>query len=223
MLTYNVSQFFFKSSLNFQTIFNAFVSKFAKLGFFIFVIFIYFQVISQWFKEQARTTTVQRKGSALPLKTDSQKWRRSYLPNTERLPNISKNNTLTSCNQSQGTIFWSTCIFLVRLKGYLVNCLEHFFLLFFCLQIMFPQLFALFQILFLLSCRKAVEMLFFSLLTFRGIRKSPIKNQSRRQGVSYLTACTMLVNLVHSAIDLFVLHRRHYLAPRLRRGAAFIA
>jgi hypothetical protein len=34
------------------------------------------------------------------------------------------------------------------IKGYLVNCLEHFFLLFFCLQIMFPQLFALFQILF---------------------------------------------------------------------------
>jgi hypothetical protein len=43
------------------------------------------------------------------------------------------------------------------LKGYLVYCLEHFFLLFFCLQIMFPQLFALFQILFLLlSCRNAV-------------------------------------------------------------------
>jgi hypothetical protein len=43
------------------------------------------------------------------------------------------------------------------LKGYLVNCLEHFFLLFFCFQIMFPQLFALFQILFLLlSCRNAV-------------------------------------------------------------------
>jgi hypothetical protein len=25
------------------------------------------------------------------------------------------------------------------------NCFEHFFLLFFCLRIMFPQLFALFQ------------------------------------------------------------------------------
>jgi hypothetical protein len=57
-----------------------------------------------------------------------------------------------------------------RLKGYLVNCLEHFFLLFFCFQIMFPQLFAWFQILFLLN------------------------NQYRRQGVSYLTT---LVNLVH--------------------------
>jgi hypothetical protein len=34
------------------------------------------------------------------------------------------------------------------LKGYLVNCLEHFFLYFFCLQIKFPQLFAMFQILF---------------------------------------------------------------------------
>jgi hypothetical protein len=41
--------------------------------------------------------------------------------------------------------------------GYLVICLEHFFLLFFYLQIMFPQLFALFQILFfLLSCINAV-------------------------------------------------------------------
>jgi hypothetical protein len=27
-----------------------------------------------------------------------------------------------------------------------------------------------------------------------------------------------LVNLVHSIIDLFVLHRRHYPAPRLRRA-----
>jgi hypothetical protein len=43
------------------------------------------------------------------------------------------------------------------IKGVLVNCLEHFFLLFFYLQIMFPQLFALFQILFLLvSCRNTV-------------------------------------------------------------------
>jgi hypothetical protein len=33
----------------------------------------------------------------------------------------------------------------IFLKGYLVNCLEHFCLLFFCLQIMFPQLFALFN------------------------------------------------------------------------------
>jgi hypothetical protein len=30
--------------------------------------------------------------------------------------------------------------------GYLVNCLEHFFLYFFCLQIKFPQPFAMFQI-----------------------------------------------------------------------------
>jgi hypothetical protein len=30
----------------------------------------------------------------------------------------------------------------------LVNCLEHFFLYFFCLQIKFPELFAMFQILF---------------------------------------------------------------------------
>jgi hypothetical protein len=44
-----------------------------------------------------------------------------------------------------------------QIKGVLVICLEHFFLLFFCLQIIFPQLFALFQILFLLlSCRNAV-------------------------------------------------------------------
>jgi hypothetical protein len=36
----------------------------------------------------------------------------------------------------------------MALKGYLVNCLEHFFLYFFWLQIKFPQLFAMFQILF---------------------------------------------------------------------------
>jgi hypothetical protein len=104
---------------------------------------------------------------------------------------------------------------LLPLKGYLVNCLEHFFLLFFCLQIMLPQLFALFQILFLLLSR-AVEMLFFSLLCPQGANstdfgKSPINNQSRRQGDSYLTT---LINLVHSE------RYRHYLAPRLRRGAA---
>jgi hypothetical protein len=32
------------------------------------------------------------------------------------------------------------------LKGFLVNCLQHFFLYFFCSQIKFPQLFAMFQI-----------------------------------------------------------------------------
>jgi hypothetical protein len=43
------------------------------------------------------------------------------------------------------------------LTGSLVNCLEHCFLLFFCLGIKFPQLFAIFQILFLLlSCINAV-------------------------------------------------------------------
>jgi hypothetical protein len=58
-------------------------------------------------------------------------------------------------------------------------------------------------------------MLFFSLLCPQGVNstnfgKSPINNQSRRQGVSYLTP---LVNLVYS--------ERHidYLAPRLRSGA----
>jgi hypothetical protein len=62
----------------------------------------------------------------------------------------------------------------------------------------------------------AVEMLFFSLLCPEGINstnfgKSTINNQSRRQGVSYLTP---LVNLVHSE------RYRHYLAPRLRSGTA---
>jgi hypothetical protein len=73
------------------------------------------------------------------------------------------------------------------MKGYLVNCLEHIFLLFFCLQILFLQLFALFQILLLLlSCRNAVFSNFYAhkgliQLTSRGIRKSPINNQSRQQ------------------------------------------
>jgi hypothetical protein len=39
------------------------------------------------------------------------------------------------------------------LKGYLVNWLEHFFLYIFCLQIKFPQLFAMFS---LLSCINTV-------------------------------------------------------------------
>jgi hypothetical protein len=60
-------------------------------------------------------------------------------------------------------------------------------------------------------------MLFFSLLCPQGVNstnfgKSPINNQPRRQGVSYLTP---LVNLVHSERQ-----RRHDLAPRLRSGAA---
>jgi hypothetical protein len=59
-------------------------------------------------------------------------------------------------------------------------------------------------------------MLFFSLLCPQEVNstnfgKSPINNQSRRQGASYLTT---LVNLVHSE------RYRHYLAPRLRSGAA---
>jgi hypothetical protein len=46
----------------------------------------------------------------------------------------------------------------VPLKGLLVNCMEHFFLYFFCLQIQFPQLFAMFQnlLLKLLSCINTV-------------------------------------------------------------------
>jgi hypothetical protein len=78
------------------------------------------------------------------------------------------------------------------------------------LQIMFPQLFALFQFYFY---SLAVEMLFFSLLCPQGVNSTNFaRNQSRRQGVSYLT---MLVNLVHSAsvIDLFVLHRRRLTLP----------
>jgi hypothetical protein len=71
---------------------------------------------------------------------------------------------------------------------------------------MFPQLFALFQI------SLAVEISHFYARKGLIQLKSPINDQSRRQGVSYL--CTTLVNLVHSVIDLFVLHRRHYLAPR---------
>jgi hypothetical protein len=57
-----------------------------------------------------------------------------------------------------------------HLKGYLVNCLEHFFLLFFCLQIMFPR--------FNLHCFKfyfyslAVETLFFSLLCLQRVNST---------------------------------------------------
>jgi hypothetical protein len=36
---------------------------------------------------------------------------------------------------------------------------------------------------------------------------------------SYLFSYYSLVNLVHSVIDFFLLHRMHYIAPRLRRGA----
>jgi hypothetical protein len=55
-------------------------------------------------------------------------------------------------------------------KVVLVNCMGHFFLLVFCLQIMFPQ-FALFQILFLLLI--AVEMQFFlSLLCPQGVNST---------------------------------------------------
>jgi hypothetical protein len=62
-------------------------------------------------------------------------------------------------------------------------------------------------------------MLFFSLLCPQGANstnfgKSPINNQSRRQGVSYLTP---LVNLVHSK------RSRRYLAPRLRSGLHCVA
>jgi hypothetical protein len=49
------------------------------------------------------------------------------------------------------------------LKEFLDNCFVHFFLLFFCLRIMFPQLFALFQILFLLlSCRNVAFSHFYA-------------------------------------------------------------
>jgi hypothetical protein len=62
----------------------------------------------------------------------------------------------------------------------------------------------------------AVEMLFFSLICPQGVNSTnfgncPVNNQSRREGVSYLAP---LVSLVHSE------RYRHYLAPRLRSGAA---
>jgi hypothetical protein len=106
---------------------------------------------------------------------------------------------MTNLRLSSGRWGWRTyiCHFngVKFLKGYLVNLLEHFVLLFFCLQIMFPQLFALLPILFLLpSCRNAHFYARKGLIQL----KSPINNQSRQQGVSYL--CTTLVNLVHSVI-----------------------
>jgi hypothetical protein len=69
-----------------------------------------------------------------------------------------------------------------ELKGFLDNCFEHFLLLFFCLRIMFPQLFACFKFCFY---SLAVEMLFF-------LTSMPINNQSRQHGDSYLTMCTKL-------------------------------
>jgi hypothetical protein len=74
-------------------------------------------------------------------------------------------------------------------------------------------------------------MLFFSLLCPQGVNstnfagsgnpRSIISLGSREFHIWQRAPCT-LVNLVHSVIDFFVLHRRHYLVPRLWKGAAFL-
>jgi hypothetical protein len=129
-------------------------------------------------------------------------------------------------------LIWPSNVFLghfygYTLKGYLVNCLEHFFLYFFCLQIKFPQLFAMFQSLFLLlSCINTVFV-----TSMRGRPRAFFFDRSLQQNVFFWNRKFDMSDMsykqelgeVGEGGEVDEGHLQHYLAPRLTRECASLS
>jgi hypothetical protein len=98
-------------------------------------------------------------------------------------------------NNSIIEVLWT---FMCILKGFLDNCFEHFFLLFFCLRIKFPQLFALFQIFLLLtcSCRNAVFSHFYAR---KGLIQLILREGNPRSIISVSVAGSFIFDNEHQA------------------------